>query len=94
MLMQEEPAFITIPIETYRAILNEVQALKARIDALEAHQTEDMKYLARSIAEDRQRITKLEAPKLQPKQERNGYILRSLIAGKAAKCWRRMPEPN
>lgn len=85
MMMQEQPAFITIPIEEYKLIIGEVQALKARIDALESRQTEDMEYLARSIAEDRQRITKLEAPRIQPEQERNGYILRSLIAGNGGK---------
>lgn len=69
MMMQEEPAFITIPIEEYKLIIGEVQALKARIDALESRQTEDMEYLARSIAEDRQRITKLEAPRIQPSNE-------------------------
>ncbi len=58
--MIEEPAFITIPIETYRAILNEVQALKARVDALEAHQMDDTARLAREIAYDRQRLTRLE----------------------------------
>lgn len=50
MRMIEEPAFITIPIETYRAILNEVQALRARVDALEAHQLDDTARLAREIA--------------------------------------------
>jgi len=50
MRMIEEPAFITIPIETYRAILNEVQALKARVDALESHQLDDTARLARDIA--------------------------------------------
>lgn len=85
MMMQEEPAFITIPIETYRAILNEVQTLKARIDALEAHQTEDMEYLARSIAEDRQRLTKLERTEPQPLQRDRAEILRALIVANGGK---------
>ena len=31
MLMQEEPAFITIPIQTFKDILNEVQSLVAYV---------------------------------------------------------------
>jgi uncharacterized membrane protein len=85
MLMQEEPAFITIPIETYRAIINEVQTLKARIDALEAHQLDDTARLARDIAFDRQRLTKLEKAEPQPLQRDRAEILRALIAANGGK---------
>jgi uncharacterized membrane protein len=85
MRMIEEPAFITIPIETYRAILNEVQALKARVDALESHQLDDTARLARDIALDRQRLTKLERTEPQPLQKDRGEILRALIAANGGK---------
>ena len=85
MRMIEEPAFITIPIETYRAILNEVQALKARVDALESHQMDDTARLAREIALDRQRLAKLERAEPQPLQKDRGEILRALIAANGGK---------
>lgn len=85
MRMIEEPAFITIPIETYRAILNEVQALRARVDALEAHQLDDTARLAREIALDRQRLTKLEKVEPQPLQRDRGDILRALITANGGK---------
>lgn len=92
MMMQDELALVTLSVEDYKNIFIKIETLNARIAALESiikaldsRQTEDMEYLARSIAEDRQRITKLEAPRIQPDQERNGYILRSLIAGNGGK---------
>lgn len=83
--MMEEPAFITIPIVTYRAILNEVQALKSRIDALEAHQLDDTARLARDIALDRQRLTKMERSEPQPLQRDRGEILRALLVANGGK---------
>jgi hypothetical protein len=78
--MQEEPAFITIPIQTFKDILNEVQSLKDQINALEARQNEDIERLGHDIAFDRQRLTKLEKVKPQPLQKDRGEILRALIA--------------
>ena len=85
MLMQEEPAFITIPIEEYKLIISEVQALKARIDALEAHQLDDTARLAREIALDRQRLRRLEKVEPQPLQKDRGEILRALIVANGGK---------
>jgi hypothetical protein len=78
--MQEEPAFITIPIQTFKDILNEVQSLKDQINALESRQNEDIERLGLDIAFDRQRLTKLEKVKPQPLQKDRGEILRALIA--------------
>ena len=90
--LPQEQQLITLSISDYKNIFIQIEKLNDRIAALESQvrvldscQAEDMDHLARSIAEDRQRITKLEAPKLQPEQERNGYILRSLIAGNGGK---------
>ena len=83
--MMEEPAFITIPIETYKLIISEVQALKARIDALECRQNEDIERLALDIALDRQRLTKLEKVEPQPLQKDRGEILRALIVANGGK---------
>lgn len=85
MQMQEEPALITIPIETYKLIISEVQALKARVDALESHQLDDTARLAREIALDRQRLTKLEKVEPQPLQKDRGEILMALIAANGGK---------
>ena len=89
---QQEQQLITLSISDYKNIFIQIEklnyriaALESHISALDAHQSEDMEHLARSIAEDRQRITKLEEPTIQPEQERNGYILRSLIAGNGGK---------
>ena len=83
--MQEEPAFITIPLQTFKDILQEVQALKARINALEARQDEDIERLALDIALDRQRLTRLEKVKPQPLQKDRAEILRALIAANGGK---------
>jgi uncharacterized membrane protein len=80
MQMQEEPAFITIPIQTFKDILNEVQSLKDQITALEARHNEDIERLALDIAFDRQRLAKLEKVKPQPLQKDRGEILRALIS--------------
>lgn len=85
MMMQEQPAFITIPIEEYKLIISEVQALKARIDALEAHQLDDTARLARDIALDRQRLARLEKVEPQPLQRDRGEILRALIVANGGK---------
>jgi len=66
---QQEQQLITLSISDYRNIFIQIEKLNDRIAALEAHQSEDMEHLARSIAEDRQRITKLETPKIQPSNE-------------------------
>jgi len=78
--MQEEPAFITIPLQTFKDILQEVQSLKDQINALESRQNEDIERLALDIALDRQRISRLEKVKPQPLQKDRGEILRALIA--------------
>lgn len=67
--MMEEPAFITIPYQEFKVIVQEVHSLRDQIAALEAHQLNDTARLARDIALDRQRITKLETPKIQPSNE-------------------------
>lgn len=72
MMMQEEPAFVTILLQTFKDILNEVQSLKDRINSLEARHEEDIERLALDIAFDRQRLAKLEKPKLQPLQKDRG----------------------
>ena len=68
-MMMEEPAFITIPYQEFKVIVQEVHSLRDQIAALEAHQLNDTARLARDIALDRQRITKLETPKIQPSNE-------------------------
>jgi chromosome segregation ATPase len=97
--MQEVPAFITIPYQEFKAIIEEVQSLvsevqslreegqtlRGKINALEAHQTAEIERLGRDIAYDRQRLKKLEAPKLQPLQKDRGEILRALIAANGGK---------
>jgi len=77
--MQEEPAFITIPLQTFKDILQEVQSLKDQINALESRQNEDIERLALDIALDRQRISRLEKVKPQPLQRDRAEILRALI---------------
>jgi uncharacterized membrane protein len=78
--MQEEPAFITIPYQEYKAIVSEVHSLRERINALEARQNEDNERLALDIAYDRQRLARLEKVKPQPLQKDRAEILRALIA--------------
>jgi len=67
--MMEEPAFITIPYREFKIIVQEVHSLRDQIAALEAHQLNDTARLARDIALDRQRISRLETPKIQPSNE-------------------------
>ena len=73
---QQEQQLITLSISDYRNIFIQIEklndriaALESHISALESHQTADIERLALDIALDRQRLTKLEAPKLQPSNE-------------------------
>lgn len=73
---QQEQQLITLSISDYKSIFIQIEklndriaALESHISALDAHQSEDMEHLARSIAEDRQRISRLETPKIQPSNE-------------------------
>lgn len=84
-MMMEEPAFITIPYQEFKIIVQEVHSLRDQIAALEAHQLNDTARLARDIALDRQRITKLETVEPQPLQKDRGEILRALIAANGGK---------
>lgn len=89
---QQEQQLITLSISDYKSIFIQIEklndriaALESHISALDAHQSEDMEHLARSIAEDRQRITKLEEPTIQPLQKDRSEILRALIAANGGK---------
>ena len=84
-MMMEEPAFITIPYQEFKIIVQEVHSLRDQIAALEAHQLDDTARLARDIALDRQRITKLEKVEPQPLQKDRAEILRALIAANGGK---------
>jgi len=84
-MMMEEPAFITIPYQEFKVIVQEVHSLRDQIAALEAHQLNDTARLARDIALDRQRITKLEKVEPQPLQKDRADILRALIAANGGK---------
>ena len=88
----ESHQLITLSISDYRNIFIQIEklndriaALESHISALDAHQSEDMEHLARSIAEDRQRITKLEKVEPQPLQKDRAEILRALIAANGGK---------
>ena len=89
---QQEQQLITLSISDYKSIFIQIEklndriaALESHISALDAHQSEDMEHLARSIAEDRQRITKLEKVEPQPLQKDRAEILRALIAANGGK---------
>jgi len=84
-MMMEEPAFITIPYQEFKIIVQEVHSLRDQIAALEAHQLNDTARLARDIALDRQRITKLETVEPQPLQKDRADILRALIVANGGK---------
>jgi len=84
-MMMEEPAFITIPYQEFKVIVQEVHSLRDQIAALEAHQLDDTARLARDIALDRQRLTKLEKVEPQPLQKDRAEILRALIAANGGK---------
>ena len=66
---QQEQQLITLSISDYRNIFIQIEKLNDRIAALEAHQLNDTARLARDIALDRQRISRLETPKIQPSNE-------------------------
>jgi hypothetical protein len=84
-MMMEEPAFITIPYQEFKVIVQEVHSLRDQIAALEAHQLDDTARLARDIALDRQRLAKLEKVEPQPLQKDRGAVLRALIVANGGK---------
>lgn len=65
----ESHQLITLSISDYRNIFIQIEKLNDRIAALESHQLDDTARLARDIALDRQRISRLETPKIQPSNE-------------------------
>jgi hypothetical protein len=81
----QEQQLITLSISDYRNIFIQIEKLNDRISALESHQTADIERLARDIALDRQRITKLEKVEPQPLQKDRAEILRALIAANGGK---------
>jgi len=81
----ESHQLITLSISDYRNIFIQIEKLNDRISALEAHQLDDTARLARDIALDRQRLTKLERTEPQPLQRDRGDILRALIAANGGK---------
>ena len=83
--MMEEPAFITIPYQEFKVIVQEVHSLRDQIAALEAHQLDNTARLARDIALDRQRLAKLEKVEPQPLQKDRGAVLRALIVANGGK---------
>ncbi len=83
--MMEEPAFITIPYQEFKVIVQEVHSLRDQIAALESHQAADIERLALDIALDRQRLAKLEKVEPQPLQRDRGDILRALIVANGGK---------
>jgi hypothetical protein len=84
-MMMEEPAFITIPYQEFKVIVQEVHSLRDQIAALESHQAADIERLALDIALDRQRLAKLEKVEPQPLQRDRGDILRALIVANGGK---------
>ena len=81
----ESHQLITLSISDYKNIFIQIEKLNDRIAALESHQTADIERLARDIALDRQRITKLEKVEPQPLQKDRADILRALIAANGGK---------
>ena len=72
----QEQQLITLSISDYKSIFIQIEklndriaALESHISALESHQLDDTARLARDIALDRQRISRLETPKIQPSNE-------------------------
>ena len=82
---QQEQQLITLSISDYRNIFIQIEKLNDRIAALESHQTADIERLARDIALDRQRISRLEKVEPQPLQKDRAEILRALIAANGGK---------
>ena len=90
--LPQEQQLITLSISDYKNIFIQIEklndriaALESHISALESHQTADIERLARDIALDRQRITKLEKVEPQPLQKDRADILRALIAANGGK---------
>jgi uncharacterized membrane protein len=81
----ESHQLITLSISDYRNIFIQIEKLNDRISALESHQTADIERLARDIALDRQRLTKLERTEPQPLQKDRAEILRALIVANGGK---------
>ncbi len=85
----QEPAFITIPLQTLEDLLREVESLREKIKLLEDRQNEDNSNLHREIALDRQRISKLEQSEPEPRNLDRGQVLKSLIITNGGKLSRK-----
>lgn len=61
-----EDHVVVAPVDVLQSLLTTIQELKDKVAALESQQLQDVDKLALDIAQDRQRITKLEA--MEPKE--------------------------
>lgn len=80
-----EPSLITIPISEYQqlvAAVQEISKLRSELDYLQEK-------FAIDIAEDRQRITKLEYQEPEPRDLDRGQVLKSLIITNSGKIARK-----
>lgn len=86
-------SIVLIPTGALLFLVGELQRLKAQVETYDARiteivarQDEDSYRLARDIAYDRRRLTKLEAPPdATPSQKDRGEILRALLAANGGK---------
>ena len=89
---QSENAILNQVLTELRELKEEVaqlreenQDLKEKVTALESTELQDIDRICVDIAQDRQRISKLEHKEPQPLQKDRGEILRALIAANGGK---------
>lgn len=76
---------VTLPISLLKELIEEIQDLRAAVKVLQETQDQAYETIARDIAQDRKRLSRLEQKEPQPLQNDRGEVLRALIAAHGGK---------
>lgn len=76
---------VTLPVSLLNELIEEIQDLRAAVKVLQETQDQAYETIARDIAQDRKRLSRLEQKEPQPLQKDRGEVLRALIAAHGGK---------
>lgn len=77
-MQEDQTSVIVVPVDVFQTLLTTVQGLKEELQAMKDSQDQDYERLARDIAEDRRRITRLETPEPEETNETSEKVAKHL----------------
>jgi hypothetical protein len=76
---------VPLPVSLLNELIEEIQDLRAAVKVLQETQDQAYETIAKDIAQDRKRLSRLEQKEPQPLQKDRGDVLRALIAAHGGK---------